>query len=216
MFRSGRGAITALERISFSLEGGIFAAVVGKSGSGKSTLLGCIGGLERPDSGRISCLEIQVHCLKGRALSHFQRRQVGFVFQKGNLLSYLTVAENIGFPLALNGIPGKIRKKRIRELLERINLLDAAKALPHELSGGEAQRVAVARAISHHPKILLADEPTASLDSSTGRDVVSLIREMTKDCGCSVIMATHDTEIIEKVDTVLHLKDGKVQGMKKL
>ena len=155
-----------------------FAAVIGKSGSGKSTLLNCIGGLEPPDRGRITCFGTPIYSLGARELSLFQRRHVGFVFQRGNLLSYLTVAENIGFPLTLNGVRGNERSKRIGELLERIGLGSAAKALPHELSSGETQRVAMARAIAHEPKMLLADEPTANLDTDTGLKVVKLMREM--------------------------------------
>jgi len=213
-FRSGRGEVKALGGVSFSLGDGAFAAVVGKSGSGKSTLLGCIGGLERPDHGSILCFGTPIHSLDGRGLSLFQRRHVGFVFQRGNLLSYLTVSENIGFPLTLNRVADGERKKRIDELLDRIGLTGAAKALPHELSGGETQRVAVARAIAHRPKMLLADEPTANLDSATGRRVVALMRKMGRAFGCSVIMATHDTDIIDASDTVLHLRDGHVQRRK--
>jgi len=210
-FVSGRGRVRALWDISFSLEESAFAAVIGKSGSGKSTLLGCIGGLERPDRGRIVCFETPVHCLGRRELSLFQRKQVGFVFQRGNLLSYLTVSENIGFPLTLNRVGAGARQRRIDELLDRIGLASAARALPHELSGGETQRVAVARAVAHYPKILLADEPTANLDSASGRAVVSLMREMGGAFGSTVIMATHDTDIIEASDTVLHLRDGQVE-----
>jgi putative ABC transport system ATP-binding protein len=209
-FSSGRGRVQALAEVSCTLEAGVFAAVAGRSGSGKSTLLGCVGGLERPDQGEISCFGTPVHRLKDRALSLFQRRQVGFVFQRGNLLSYLNVFENIGFPLTLNGVRGKARSERIEGLLERIGLFNAAKALPHELSGGEAQRVAVARAVAHNPKILLADEPTAHLDSATGREVVALMREMGRASGCTVIMATHDTDILSVADTVLYLRDGQL------
>jgi len=210
-FVSGRGRVTALNDVSFSLGEGAFTAVIGKSGSGKSTLLGCVGGLERPDRGSVTCFGMLIHSLGGCELSLFQRRHVGFIFQRGNLLSYLTVAENIGFPLTLNRIGAGEREKRINELLDRVGLTTAAKALPHELSGGETQRVAVARAVAHYPKMLLADEPTANLDSASGRGVVQLMREMGKAFGCSVIMATHDTDIIEPSDTVLYLRDGHVQ-----
>ncbi len=211
IFQSGRGRVQALSDVSFLLPEAAFAAVVGKSGSGKSTLLACIGGLESPDSGSILCFGTPVHRLGGRQLSLFQRRLVGFVFQRGNLLSYLTVSENIGFPMTLNRVDAKECKKRIDELLDRIGLASAAGAMPHELSGGEAQRVALARAIAHHPKMLLADEPTANLDSATGREVTALMREMGKDFGCTVFMATHDTEIVDAADTVLYLRDGRLR-----
>ncbi len=213
-FVSGRGRVKALDEVSFSMEDSVFAAVIGKSGSGKSTLLSCIGGLERPEHGSIVCFGTPVHSLGSRELGLFQRKHVGFVFQRGNLLSYLTVSENIGFPLILNRVGAGDRKRRIDELLDRVGLSSAARALPHELSGGETQRVAVARAVAHYPKMLLADEPTANLDSATGRGVVELMREMGGDFGCSVIMATHDTDIIEASDTVLYLRDGQVERRK--
>jgi ABC-type lipoprotein export system ATPase subunit len=209
VFRSGRGQVRALDAVSFSIEAGRFTAVIGKSGSGKSTLLNCIGGLEPPDQGSISCFGTVIYSLSARELSRFQRREVGFVFQQGNLLSYLTVAENIGLPLALNGVNGSRRSKRIDALLQRIGLASAAKALPRELSSGESQRVALARAIAHHPKILLADEPTANLDSATGEQAVQLMRDLGQDHHCTIIMATHDNDITATADRVIRLKDGR-------
>lgn len=211
IFQSGRGKISALNDISFFIEKGRFAALMGKSGSGKSTLLNCIGGLEQPDRGNIVCFGTRIGSLRTRELSLFQRRNVGFVFQRGNLLSCLSVAENIAFPLTLNRITGKQQSKRIGELLDRIGLGDAADALPHELSGGETQRVAVARAVAHNPGILLADEPTASLDTESGQRIVQLMRDMGRDHGCTVIMATHDPEITETADLLIHMKDGRIQ-----
>jgi ABC-type lipoprotein export system ATPase subunit len=211
VFQSGRGETVALRDVSLGMEKGCFAAIMGKSGSGKSTLLNCIGGLEAPDSGTIRCFETSVQDLSARELSLFQRQNIGFVFQRGNLLSYLTVAENIGFPMTLNHVTGRDRQKRIEMLLDRIGLASAAKALPHELSGGETQRVAVAKAMAHLPKILLADEPTANLDTETGGRIVQLMREMGQDHGCTMVMATHDLEITGLADPVIHLKDGRIQ-----
>jgi ABC-type lipoprotein export system ATPase subunit len=210
VFRSGRGKIRALEDVSSTIAAGRFTAVVGKSGSGKSTLLNCIGGLEPPDKGTITCFGTAIYSLNARELSRFQRRELGFVFQLGNLLSYLTVAENIGFPLALNGVNGSLRSKKVDALLQRIGLPSAAKALPRELSRGEAQRVALARAIAHHPKILLADEPTASLDTATGQQAVQLMRDLGRDHQCTIIMATHDDDISAAADQVIRLKDGRI------
>lgn len=209
-FKSGRGAVTALDQVTLSIAPGEFAAVIGKSGSGKSTLLNSLGGLEPPDQGSIVCFGAPIYSLHGRKLSLFQRQHMGFVFQRGNLLSYLTVAENIGFPLTLNGIVGNDRLKRIDELLDRIELLGAEKAFPHELSMGEAQRVATARAVAHYPKMLLADEPTASLDTESGRRIVELIGDLGKDFGCTVIMATHDRDITRTANPVICLKDGRI------
>jgi putative ABC transport system ATP-binding protein len=210
VFQSGRRESRALSDVSLSIEAGKFTAVIGKSGSGKSTMLNCIGGMEPPDKGSIICFGTSIYSLSARELSLFQRRYLGFVFQRGNLLSYLTVTENIGFPLFLNGIEGGQRSRRIDELLDRVGLAYASKALPQELSSGETQRVAIARAIAHNPKMLLADEPTANLDTATGQQAVQLMRDMGRDHGCTIIMATHDPEITETADSVIYLKDGRI------
>jgi len=209
-FRSGRGLVNAVVDVSLNIYAGYFAAIMGKSGSGKSTLLNCIGGLEMPGQGEISCFGTPINRLKAGKLSRFQRRHVGFVFQRGNLLSYLTIAENIGLPLTLNGIVGLERTQRIKRLLVGIDLEAAAKALPHELSGGEIQRVSMARAIAHHPKLLLVDEPTANLDTISGTQLVQLMRNLGKENGCTIIMATHDRDITNRADMLITLKDGQV------
>jgi putative ABC transport system ATP-binding protein len=210
VYRSGRRQVEALCNVSCSVERGTALAVVGKSGSGKTTLLNCIGGLERPDRGSITCLGQDIHALSRRSLSLFQRQHLGFVFQFGNLLSYLTVYENIGFPLALNGVTGKESDERVLGLLERVGLGDSQQALPGELSGGEVQRVSFARAIAHRPQILLADEPTASLDSSTARDLIQLMLEVVQEQASSLIVSTHDPVVIDLADNILHLRDGRM------
>jgi len=211
-YPSGRGRIQALSNVSFSVDKGRTLTVVGKSGSGKTTLLNCTGGLEQPDKGIVRCFGVDIQPLSEKSLSLFQRKNMGFVFQFGNLLSYLTVFENISFPLTLNGIERKKRENRVMELLEKIELPQAGPALPCELSGGEVQRVSFARAIAHFPKLLLADEPTASLDSETGLNLVKLMFETGKEQGCTIIISTHDQEIIKLSDIVLHLKDGQTTG----
>lgn len=209
-YRSGRRQVEALCDISCTVEGGSALAVVGKSGSGKTTLLNCIGGLERPDRGSVTCLGQDIHALSRRSLSLFQRQYLGFVFQFGNLLSYLTVHENISFPLALNGATGKERDVRVLELLERVGLRDSQHALPGELSGGEVQRVSFARAVAHRPQILLADEPTASLDSGTAHDLIQLMLEVMQEQASSLIVSTHDPVVIDLADNFLHLRDGRM------
>lgn len=209
-YRSGRGRIQALEGIDCIAEAGAAVAVVGRSGSGKTTLLNCLGGLERPDRGTIRCGDVNLHTLTRRGLSLFQRRSLGFVFQFGNLLSYLTVHENIAFPMALNGFSRPTREKRVGTLLERIGLQGAGPALPRELSGGEIQRVSFARAVAHGPQLLLADEPTASLDSCTGRGVVGLMLDLVRDQGCTLVVTTHDPVVMEFADRVVRLHDGRV------
>jgi ABC-type lipoprotein export system ATPase subunit len=211
---SGRGKVTALENISFTVPRGTLFAIAGKSGSGKTTLLNCIGGLEKPDCGRITCAGTDVSSLSAAAVSRFQRKQVGFVFQFGNLISYLTVSENLSFPLELNGISGSARDRRVHELLDSIGLSSIGEALPHELSGGEIQRVAFARAIAHSPSILLVDEPTASLDTINGRQLIHLMRKLITDQSCTLVVATHDPEVIEVTADRLHLRDGRKENSK--
>jgi putative ABC transport system ATP-binding protein len=148
--------------------------------------------------------------LSERALCLFQRRHIGFVFQHGNLLSYLTAAENIAFPLHLNGFSKQEANRRISELLDMIGLPGIGPAMPHELSGGELQRVALARAIAHKPALILADEPTANLDSATGKAITELMIALSRREGCTLIMATHDLELIALADRHLPLRDGKI------
>ena len=210
-YRSGRGRILALSDVSFTFEKNSTVAVFGKSGSGKTTLLYCIGGLERPESGIVTCSGVDIHSLSEKALCLFQRKNLGFVFQHSNLFNYLTVFENIAFSLELNGFERKAVVKRVNELLENINLAHAGAALPHELSCGEIQRVSVVRAIAHSPQVLLADEPTASLDSDTGRDLVQLMFNMGRDQGCTMIITTHDPDIINLADARLPIQDGKIE-----
>ena len=211
---SGRGKVAALENISFTVARGNLFVIAGKSGSGKTTLLNCIGGLEKPDKGRITCAGTDVSALSATAVSYFQRKHFGFVFQFGNLISHLTVNENISFPLELNGISGSARDRRVQELLDRIGLSSMGEALPHELSGGETQRVAFARAIAHSPSILLVDEPTASLDTINGRQLIHLMHQLITEQDCTLVVATHDPEVIEMAADRLHLKDGRKEEFK--
>lgn len=209
-YRSGRGLVAALRDVTLTVPEGIAAAVVGTSGSGKTTLLNCIGGLERPDDGEIRCFGKDIGAFSAKALGRYQRREVGFIFQHGNLLSYLTVFQNIAFPLVLNGVDPKRTARRVNDLLHQIGLPDAEKAMPHELSGGEMQRVSAARAMAHSPKLLLADEPTASLDSETARNLIRLLLEMGGERGRTLMIATHDPDVFDLADQVIHLKDGNI------
>jgi ABC-type lipoprotein export system ATPase subunit len=207
-YLSGRGHVQALKGISFCMEKGRNLALVGKSGSGKTTLMYCIGGIEKPDTGKVIIDGCEIQSLSERALCLFQRRNIGFVFQHGNLLSFMTVAENIAFPLNLNGVGVHSRNRRVSELLDLIGLPDIGAAMPFELSGGELQRVAVARAISHNPSLLLTDEPTANLDSATGMGIMKMMIDLTKRENCTFIMATHDQDLISLADQSISLRDG--------
>ena len=207
-YLSGRGHVQALKGISFCMEKGTNLALVGKSGSGKTTLMNCIGGIEKPDTGKVIIDGCGIQSLSERELCLFQRRNIGFVFQHGNLLSFMTVAENIAFPLNLNGVDARSRNRRVSELLDLIGLPDIGAAMPFELSGGELQRVAVARAISHNPSLLLTDEPTANLDSATGMGIMKMMIDLTKRENCTFIMATHDQDLISLADQSIRLRDG--------
>ena len=207
-YLSGRGHVQALKGISFCMEKGRNLALVGKSGSGKTTLMNCIGGIEKPDTGKVIIDGCEIQSLSERELCLFQRRNIGFVFQHGNLLSFMTVAENIAFPLNLNGVDARSRNRRVAELLDLIGLPDIGAAMPFELSGGELQRVAVARAISHNPSLLLTDEPTANLDSATGMGIMKMMIDLTKRENCTFIMATHDQDLISLADQSISLRDG--------
>jgi ABC-type lipoprotein export system ATPase subunit len=209
-FRSGRGHLQAIRDVSLVFETGDAVALMGKSGSGKTTLLNCIGGLERPEKGKVISFDSDIYALSARNLSLFQRRNIGFVFQHGNLLSYLNVYENIAFPLVLNGNKKPMIMNRVAELLEKIGLPDAGAAMPHELSGGEIQRVSIARAIAHLPRTLLADEPTASLDTATGKSLVKLLFDMGRDYGCTMILSTHDPDVSLRADRLIEIRDGSI------
>lgn len=213
-YTSGRGHVFALSDISFFVERGRSAVLAGKSGSGKTTLLNCLGALETPESGKIICNGRDICTLNQRHRALFQRREIGFVFQTSNLLPWLTVAENLQFPLELNGIHGKEQKKRIHELLATFDLAEYDLAMPGELSGGETQRIAFARAIAHKPALLLADEPTASLDSITGHQLIQMMLSLCANQFTTLIIATHDQELIEMTDYKFFLKDGRLETKK--
>jgi len=209
-FVSGRGHISALSAISFSVEKGRGVILAGRSGSGKTTLLNCIGTLEIPDSGSIFYNGTDICALSSRKRALFRRHEVGFVFQAGNLLPWLTVAENLQLPLELNNIRGSAQRRRIEALLDTFGLSGYEKAMPVELSAGESQRIAFARAIAHAPAILLADEPTANLDSGNGKQLIELMFSLCRNEGATLIIATHDPDLLAMADTVISLKDGKM------
>lgn len=210
LFVSGRGHVAALSDISFSVGKGQGIILAGRSGSGKTTLLNCIGTLETPDSGSIFYKNINLCTLNAQKRTAFRQREVGFVFQASNLLPWLTVAENLQVPLELNHIRGDQQQRRITALLETFGLAGYDKAMPSELSAGESQRIAFARAIAHVPAILLADEPTASLDSANGKQLIEFMFSLCRNDGTTLIIATHDADLMAMADTVIALKDGKM------
>ena len=197
---SGPRAKTVLRDIGLELAAGDYVAVMGESGIGKSTLLNLIAGLERPDSGQVLLDGVDLCALDDDALTLVRRKHMGFVFQAFHILPYLTVAQNVALPLALNGIGKKPMRKRVGALLESVRLLERGESMPHELSGGEMQRVAIARALVHKPRLVFADEPTGNLDPESAGEVLALLRESVKDEGAAGILVTHSSAAARTAD----------------
>lgn len=204
------GPVRAIDRISLRVPRAQLVAIRGRSGSGKTTLLSLIGGLDRPTEGRIVVDGEPISELNEEELVQFRRRRIGFVFQTMGLLPILSAAENVEIPLRLISTEPAVRKARVRELLEMVGLGERIDHRPHELSGGEQQRVAICRALANRPGLLLADEPTGQLDSDTGREIVKVLRTIVRDEGITAIMATHDPTLIDLADQVIELRDGSI------
>jgi putative ABC transport system ATP-binding protein len=201
------GAHKVLKGINLTIEGGEFLSIMGSSGSGKSTLLNLIGGMDKPEKGRIIIDGENIAALTDEKLTLYRRIRVGFIFQFFNLLPNITVAENISMPLLLKG--GKDEEK-VRRFMQRLGLQGKEKAYPYELSGGEQQRVAIARALIHDPDIILADEPTGSLDSETGTMIMETVRQIMSGTGKTVILVTHEAHIAAYAQRVVRMKDGMI------
>ncbi len=197
---SGPRAKTVLRDISFDLAAGDYVAVMGESGIGKSTLLNLLAGLDRPDSGQVLLKGADLGALDDDALTLIRRKQMGFVFQAFHILPYLTVAQNVALPLALNGARNAKMRSRVAALLEAVKLADRGGSLPRELSGGEMQRVAIARALAHEPRLVFADEPTGNLDPESAKDVLALLRECVKAEGAAGILVTHSAAAAKTAD----------------
>ncbi|HTS77021.1 MAG TPA: ABC transporter ATP-binding protein [Bryobacteraceae bacterium] len=202
--------MTALERVNLSIERGEMVSIVGPSGSGKSTLLNLIGGLDRPSEGEIEIEGAALAKLDDDSLTRVRRDKIGFIFQFFNLLPTLSSLENVALPLHLRGWPRIKIEERAKELLQLVQLGDRMDHLPDELSGGERQRVAIARALSVYPPILLADEPTGNLDTSTGLDILKLIRDLHERLKSTVLIVTHDLAVAESCARTIHIRDGHV------
>ncbi len=206
----GEAAVTALEQISIKVEAGEFLAVMGPSGCGKSTLLHLLGGLDQPTAGSVSIDGIAISALNDDEMTRLRRRKIGFIFQFYNLLPVLTCEENTALPVTLDGMrPAEAREKAI-QWLTRFGLEDRLASRPDQLSGGQQQRVAVARALVADPLLILADEPTGNLDTRSGDEIASLLRQITRDYGRTVVMVTHDPRIAAYADRIIFLKDGRV------
>ena len=205
-YQTGNQTVRALDGVNFEVAEREFVSIVGKSGSGKSTLLHMIGGLDTPSSGTFIVDGLNLETLNSEQLALFRRRKVGFIFQQYNLIPDLNVYDNITFPLELDGT--QIDKDFIQELLETLNISDKQEMLPAMLSGGEQQRVAIIRALATKPAIILADEPTGNLDTSTSHDVIGLLKMLSRQY--QQIVITHDNDIAQMADRIVQIEDGKI------
>lgn len=202
--------VHAVNNINLSFEQGEFAAIVGPSGSGKTTLLNLLGGLDNPTEGEIIISNTRVDKLKGSKLIDFRLHNIGFVFQSYNLIPVLTAQENVEFIMQMQGIPFKERRQRTKELLEAVGLGDRLDSRPSRLSGGQQQRVAVARALASKPKFILADEPTANLDSTSTENLLDIMEKLNREEKITFIFSTHDARVMKKAHRVITVEDGKV------
>ena len=207
---AGKRDVIALDAVTLTIPTGEMVSIIGPSGSGKSTLLNLVGGLDRPTTGQVSIDGERLSGLDDDALTRVRRDKIGFIFQFFNLLPTLLCVENVGLPLHLRGWPRKKVDERARELLGLVKLEHRLAHLPEELSGGERQRVAIARALSVYPPILLADEPTGNLDTRTGEDILTLIRDVHDRLGCTVVIVTHDMHVARSCQRTVALRDGRI------
>ena len=207
-YREGETERTVLDHVSLALEPGSSVVLMGRSGAGKSTLLNIISGIDLPTAGRVVIDDTDLTELSETDRTLFRRSQIGFVFQSFNLISTLTVVENVLLPLELGGAASEQARRRAEAVLDHVGLGDRLDSFPDRLSGGEQQRVAVARALAHDPLFVLADEPTGNLDYETGQQVLALLYDLVRDTGTTLLVATHDREALDRADRVLHLKGG--------
>lgn len=210
VYGSGEIEVGALKEVSLRIVRGEFSVIAGPSGSGKTTLLNIVSGLDKPTSGSVFLAGRRISQLNGRELSDFRRDHIGFVFQSYNLIPVLTARENIEYVMLLQGVSGAERRRRVSEVLAVLGLEAMENRRPTQLSGGQQQRVAVARAIASRPDLILADEPTANLDSTTGSALIDMMRELNEKIGVTFLFSSHDQMIMDRARRLLILKDGRI------
>jgi putative ABC transport system ATP-binding protein len=212
IYRQAEIEVQAVRGVDFSIVRGEFTALVGPSGSGKTTLLNILSGLDTPTSGEVRLNGRLLTSMNGRDLSDFRRDNIGFIFQAYNLIPVLTVEENVEYIMLLQGVTKKERHGRVTEMLEAVGLSGYADRTPVHLSGGQQQRVAIARAMVSRPALILADEPTANLDSKNGSALLDLMHDLNRKTGMTFVFSTHDRMIMERADRLIQLKDGRIES----
>lgn len=215
VFGRGNTAITALDQIHLSVPAGAMMALIGRSGSGKTTLLNILGALDEPTGGSVRLKGLEITGLSEVERSRIRRKEMGLVFQSFGLIPLMSAYENVEFGLRIAGVPMKGHKEAVERALTRVGMWERMKHRPMELSGGEQQRVAIARAIAHEPLLLIADEPTAELDTKMGFQVMRVFRELVRQTGMTIILTTHDPGIMDLADYVIAMEDGKIVSKKK-
>jgi putative ABC transport system ATP-binding protein len=210
VYRLGDQEVHALRGVNLSIDAGQFVALKGRSGSGKTTLLNCIGGLDKPTEGTIQIFGEEIAGWSENKLTAWRRQQVGFIFQSLGLLPALSAYENVELILRMNHVKPKERRETALECLELVGLTKWVDHRPYELSGGQQQRVAIARALANRPKLIIADEPTGDLDTKTGREVLTLFRKIIHEQNITMLMATHDSLVVDYVDQTMNLQDGQI------
>lgn len=213
-YRMGSNVLRALDGINIAIERGEYISLMGPSGSGKSTLFNMIGALDRPTEGQVYIDGQNMSNLSQRQIAAFRCHRVGYIFQSYNLLNVRTAHGNVTLPMIFAGIPDKQRNEKAEKLLDKVGLGDRMYHLPDELSGGQRQRVAIARALANDPSIILADEPTANLDTITGREIIDLIKQLNIEQGVTVISATHDLKMLDVSDRIVDIRDGLVERIR--
>lgn len=211
-FGKGDIAVHALRGVNLTIHAGEFTAMAGPSGSGKSTLLNMIGGLDQPTSGEVLIEGVDTRKLRPVALSDLRRDRIGFVFQSFNLIPVMTALENAEYILMLQGKAVKERHERVRDLFEQMGLGGMENRFPNQLSGGQQQRVSIARAVAAQPALVLADEPTANVDSETGQALIDLMLELNQNRGATFLISTHDTTVMDRAHRLIRMRDGQIDG----
>jgi len=210
-FILGGTVLRAVDNVALDIRRGEYLSIMGPSGSGKSTLFNMIGGLDKPTGGTVFIDEVDMAQLAAEELAYLRCRKIGYIFQTFNLIPVMTALENVTLPMVFAGVSTDDSMQRGKHLLETVGLGDRLNHKPNELSGGQQQRVAIARALANDPAIILADEPTGNLDLRTGKEIITLLKQMNEVSGVTVISATHDLKMIDVSDRVVHIRDGKIE-----